>query len=41
MELYQLDYFVAVAKCENVSKAAETMNISQPALSSNIQRLET
>ncbi len=41
MELYQLDYFVAVAKSENVSKAAEMMNISQPALSANIQRLET
>lgn len=41
MELYQLEYFEAVARHENVSKAAEELHISQPALSKAIAKLES
>lgn len=41
MELLQLQYFQAVAKHENITKAAEELHISQPALSITIKRLET
>lgn len=40
MELLQLQYFVTVAKYENVSRAADDLYVSQPALSSAIIRLE-
>lgn len=40
MELLQLQYFVCVAKYENVSRASEELHVSQPALSSAIIRLE-
>lgn len=40
MELLQLEYFIRVAKLEHVSKAAEELHISQPALSLTIRRLE-
>lgn len=33
MELNQLHYFVAVAQCENITKAAKELFITQPALS--------
>lgn len=40
MELHQLRYFRSVARCENVSKAAEELHVSQPALSRSIKKLE-
>lgn len=40
MELSQLRYFIAVAKLGNMSKAAETLFVSQPNLSTSISRLE-
>ena len=40
MELNQLHYFVAVAHCENITKAAKELFITQPALSRVILRLE-
>lgn len=36
MELSQLRYFIAVAKLGNMSKAAETLFVSQPNLSTSI-----
>lgn len=40
MNFNQLEYFVAVAKSESMSQAARDLNASQPAVSSNIQKLE-
>ena len=40
MELIQIRYFVAAAHFQNLSKAAQIMNISQPALSKSISKLE-
>ncbi len=40
MNFHQLEYFVTVADTGHVSQAAELLNVSQPALSSNIQKLE-
>jgi DNA-binding transcriptional LysR family regulator len=40
MELSQLRYFVTVAQMQHLTKAAETLCISQPALSKAISRLE-
>ena len=40
MELTQLEYFKAVARLENVTKAAKELFISQPTLSQSIARLE-
>lgn len=40
MELSQLRYFQAVAKVENISKAAQNLYITQPNLSKSIARLE-
>lgn len=40
MELSQLHYFVTVAQMEHLTRAAEHLNISQPALSKAISRLE-
>ncbi|MCR5762710.1 MAG: LysR family transcriptional regulator [Treponema sp.] len=39
-ELHQLEQFIAVAKYGTVSKAAEKLNITQPALSRSLQNLE-
>lgn len=40
MELFQLKYFVCVAKQQSFSKAAEELLISQPSVSRAIQQLE-
>lgn len=40
MELHQVRYFVALCKALNFTRAAETCNVSQPALTRAIQRLE-
>lgn len=40
MQLYQLEQFSVIAKCEHMTLAAETLHVSQPALSQSIARLE-
>jgi LysR family transcriptional regulator, hydrogen peroxide-inducible genes activator len=40
MEMHQLRYAVAVGRARNFSRAAEQCNVSQPALSQQIQKLE-
>ena len=40
MEFYQIRYFLALAKYNNFTKAAEACNVSQPALTRAVQRLE-
>ena len=40
MELLQLEYFLKLAQKEHVTSVAEELNISQPALSSTIRKLE-
>lgn len=40
MELTQLRYFAEVARCEHMTQAAETLNVSQPTLSHSIKSLE-
>ena len=41
MELTYLYYFKVIAEKENMSRAAETLHVSQPALSKTISKLET
>ena len=40
MNFQNLEYFVAVAKCRNITRAAEELGITQQALSNQIVRLE-
>jgi DNA-binding transcriptional LysR family regulator len=40
LNLYRLQHFIEVVDSESLSKAAKRMNLSQPALSKSIQRLE-
>jgi DNA-binding transcriptional LysR family regulator len=40
MELHQVRYFVALASTLNFTKAAENCNVTQPALTKGVQRLE-
>ena len=41
MEIQQFRYFLAAARYENLTKAAEDLHIAPPALSQPIKRLET
>jgi DNA-binding transcriptional LysR family regulator len=41
MELYELKYFLGVAKLENIHKASEKLNVSTASLSKAIGRLES
>ena len=40
MDLYQIEYFLAIAKHGGFSLAAERLNVSQPSLSNGIKKLE-
>ncbi|NLS03637.1 LysR family transcriptional regulator [Rhizobium sp. P32RR-XVIII] len=40
MELHQVRYFLAVASTRNFTRAAEMCNVTQPALTKGVQRLE-
>lgn len=40
MELYQLGYFVELARCRNFTRAAERLRLAQPALSQQMRNLE-
>ncbi len=40
MTLKQLEYFIAIAETESVSRAAEVLNVSQPPLSAQLKLLE-
>ncbi|WP_217597268.1 LysR family transcriptional regulator [Cohnella sp. GbtcB17] len=41
MELTQLEYFLTVARMEHLTKAAEHLSVTQPALSHSISKLES
>ena len=41
MTFDQLQYFITIAKTGNMTRAAEQLNVVQPALSRAIKRLET
>jgi transcriptional regulator, LysR family len=40
MNLLQLKYFLTVARCEHMTRAAEELHIAQPSLSKVISKLE-
>ena len=40
MELHEIRYFLALSKTLNFTKAAEVCNVSQPALTRAIQKME-
>ena len=40
LEIMQPEQLIAIAKNRTISKAAEELNLSQPALSRSIQKLE-
>lgn len=40
MEIHQLEQFIAIAECANMTEAAERLFVSQPALSKNLKKLE-
>ncbi len=40
MEMHQIRYFLAVCDCLNFTRAAEPSNVTQPALTRAVQKLE-
>lgn len=40
MDLLQLSYFVTIAECENITKAANQLHVAQPSLSKSLSRME-
>lgn len=40
MELYQLQYFIAIAEQGSLMKAAESLYVTQPTLSAGMKKLE-
>lgn len=40
VDFVQLGYFVEIARLQNVTKAAEKLNVAQPALSQSLQKME-
>lgn len=40
MEIQQLKYFATIAECENLTKAAQKLHVSQPSLSRSLHALE-
>ena len=40
MELHEIRYFLALSKTLNFTKAAEMCNVTQPALTRAVQKLE-
>ena len=40
MEMQQLEYFCVIAECENLTKAAQRLHVSQPSLSRSLHALE-
>ncbi|MFI5033984.1 MAG: LysR family transcriptional regulator, partial [Reyranellales bacterium] len=40
MELHEIRYFLALSKTLNFTRAAEISNVSQPALTRAIQKME-
>jgi DNA-binding transcriptional LysR family regulator len=40
MELHQIRYFLALTRSLNFTRAAETCNVTQPALTKAVQKLE-
>ena len=40
MELLQLQYFITLAECQHMTRAANTLMISQPSLSNTLSRIE-
>ena len=40
MELLQLQYFITLAECQHMTRAANTLMVSQPSLSNTLSRIE-
>jgi Transcriptional regulator len=40
MDILKLRYFLVVARCENMTKAAESLHVAQPAISQAIKKLD-
>lgn len=40
MELLQLQYFITLAECQHMTRAANSLMVSQPSLSNTLSRIE-